>query len=91
MPEPVALLHVPGSPSAPYAYAATVDASARLVFTAGACPLDREGSIVAPGDHAGQARQVMTNLMTALGAAGAGWPTSSRPPSTWRRPSGRIW
>ncbi|MBQ0904017.1 RidA family protein [Micromonospora sp. U21] len=72
MPDPVALLHVPAlSDVAEYAYAATVDPPARLVFTAGACPLDAEGRTVAPGDHAAQARQVMTNLETALGAAGA--------------------
>ncbi|PZF97994.1 RidA family protein [Micromonospora deserti] len=56
---------------AEYAYAATVEAPARLVFTAGACPLDAEGRTVAPGDHAAQARQVMANLETALAAAGA--------------------
>ncbi|MBQ1029318.1 RidA family protein [Micromonospora parva] len=72
MPQPLALLHVPAlSDVAEYAYAATVDAPARLVFTAGACPLDAEGRTVAPGDHAAQARQVMTNLTTALDAAGA--------------------
>ncbi|MBM7491149.1 enamine deaminase RidA (YjgF/YER057c/UK114 family) [Micromonospora luteifusca] len=72
MPDPDALLHVPAlSDAAEYAYAATVDPPARLVFTAGACPLDAEGRTVAPGDHAAQARQVMTNLATALDAAGA--------------------
>ncbi|MER7893642.1 RidA family protein [Micromonospora sp. NPDC094482] len=55
-----------------YAYAATVEPSTRLVFTAGACPLDAEGRTVAPGDHAAQARQVLANLETALAAAGAG-------------------
>jgi enamine deaminase RidA (YjgF/YER057c/UK114 family) len=34
--------------------------------------LDAEGTTVAPGDHAGQARQVMANLEGALAAAGAG-------------------
>jgi enamine deaminase RidA (YjgF/YER057c/UK114 family) len=55
---------------APYAYAA-VTGPGRLVFTAGACPLDVDGNIVAVGDVAGQARQVMANLVTALQAAGA--------------------
>jgi enamine deaminase RidA (YjgF/YER057c/UK114 family) len=55
----------------PYAYAAVTDPG-RMVFTAGACPLDAEGACVAVGDVAGQARQVMTNLATALEAAGAG-------------------
>lgn len=59
------------SGSAPYAYAAVTDPG-RMVFTAGACPLDAEGATVAVGDVAGQARQVMANLATALEAAGAG-------------------
>ncbi len=92
MPDAVALLHVPAlSNVAEYAYAATVEPPARLVFTAGACPLNAEGRTVAPGDHAAQARQVMTNLKTALAAAGATPPTWSRPPSTWRRPGRPSW
>jgi enamine deaminase RidA (YjgF/YER057c/UK114 family) len=55
---------------APYAYAAVARDVSRLVFTAGACPLDAAGETVAPG--AGQAEQVMANLVVALGAAGAG-------------------
>jgi len=57
--------------AAPYAYAALAPAGARLVFTAGACPLDESGATVAPGDVAAQAEQVMANLRTALRAAGA--------------------
>jgi enamine deaminase RidA (YjgF/YER057c/UK114 family) len=57
---------------APYAYAAVARDVSRLVFTAGACPLDAAGETVAPGDVAGQAEQVMANLVVALGAAGAG-------------------
>ena len=53
---------------APYAYAAV---AGRTVFTAGACPLDAAGRTVAVGDVVGQARQVVTNLVTALAAAGA--------------------
>ncbi|GAA2793362.1 RidA family protein [Saccharopolyspora taberi] len=60
------------SDAAEYAYAATIEPGARTVFTAGACPLDAEGNTVAVGDYAGQARQVMANLRTALGEAGAG-------------------
>ena len=56
---------------APYAYAAMPPAGARLVFTAGACPLDADGETVAPGDVVTQAEQVMKNLRTALRAAGA--------------------
>ena len=54
----------------PYAYASVVPAG-RLVFTAGACPLDADGNMVAPDDAAKQARQVMANLVEALHAAGA--------------------
>jgi enamine deaminase RidA (YjgF/YER057c/UK114 family) len=56
---------------APYAYAAVACDVRRLVFTAGACPLDEQGETVAVGDVAGQAEQVMTNLRIALAAAGA--------------------
>ncbi|SCG36049.1 RidA family protein [Micromonospora halophytica] len=69
---PSHLIHVPAlSDVAEYAYAATVDPPARLVFTAGACPLDADGRTVAPGDPVAQARQVVANLETALAAAGA--------------------
>ena len=55
----------------PYAYAAVARGVTRLVFTAGACPLDAAGNVVAVGDVEGQAEQVMTNLGLALHAAGA--------------------
>jgi enamine deaminase RidA (YjgF/YER057c/UK114 family) len=58
---------------APYAYAAVAHGVTRLVFTAGACPLDAEGTTVAVGDVAGQAEQVMANLEIALREAGAGF------------------
>ena len=54
-----------------YAYAATAEAPARSVWVAGACPLDINGETVAVGDYAGQAHQVMRNLVTALEGAGA--------------------
>ncbi len=56
---------------APYAYAAVAHDVSRLVFAAGACPLDEDGRTVAPGDIVRQAEQVMANLVTALRAAGA--------------------
>jgi enamine deaminase RidA (YjgF/YER057c/UK114 family) len=56
---------------APYAYASVARDVSRLVFTAGACPLDSEGKTVSVGDIAGQAEQVMANLTVALNAAGA--------------------
>jgi len=46
----------------------------RLVFTAGVCPLDASGVIVAVGDVVGQAERVMTNLRAALRASGADLP-----------------
>jgi enamine deaminase RidA (YjgF/YER057c/UK114 family) len=57
---------------AEYAYAATAPAEARLIFLAGACPLDADGATVAVGDYAGQAAQALANLRTALADAGAG-------------------
>ncbi len=54
----------------PYAYAATARGT-DLVFTAGACPLDRQGQVVAPGDVAAQARQALDNLRVALDECGA--------------------
>lgn len=66
----VELVRAPSlSGSVPYAYAAVVG---DLVLTAGACPLDEAGDVVHPGDVAGQARQVMANLVVALEAAGCG-------------------
>jgi enamine deaminase RidA (YjgF/YER057c/UK114 family) len=44
----------------------------RLVFTAGAVPLDPTGKLVGPGDHQAQTQQVLANLLAALEAAGAG-------------------
>lgn len=55
---------------APYVYAA-VDRATRLVFTAGACPLDADGATVAPGNVVAQTEQVMQNLRSSLLAAGA--------------------
>lgn len=52
-------------PGAPYAYAATTP-DAGLVFTAGACPLDEHGTVVAPGDIAAQTRRALANLRAAL-------------------------
>ena len=65
----IELVRPPTLSSAQYAYAAVTDPG-RMVFTAGACPLDAEGRTVAVGDIAGQARQVMANLATALEGAG---------------------
>ncbi|MBV7668862.1 RidA family protein [Streptomyces halstedii] len=57
---------------AEYAYAATAPADARLIFLAGSCPLNEDGSTAAVGDYAGQAAKALENMRTALAAAGAG-------------------
>jgi enamine deaminase RidA (YjgF/YER057c/UK114 family) len=49
----------------PYDYAAVAPPGA-VLFTAGACPLDRDGRVVAPGDHGEQARRALANLLTVL-------------------------
>lgn len=52
----------------PYAYAAV--APGGTVYAAGACPLDADGSVVAPGDIPAQTAQVMANLEESLRTAG---------------------
>jgi enamine deaminase RidA (YjgF/YER057c/UK114 family) len=54
----------------PYAYAAVAPGTG-LIFTAGACPLDERGEVVAPGDFAAQMRRALENLRVALGECGA--------------------
>lgn len=56
---------------AQYAYAATVDSGTRLIFLAGACPLEKDGSVAAVGDYAQQAAKCIETLTEALRAAGA--------------------
>lgn len=56
---------------AQYAYAAAAPAGSRLIFLAGACPLDDDGATVAIGDYAGQARQCLKTMAQALADAGA--------------------
>jgi enamine deaminase RidA (YjgF/YER057c/UK114 family) len=55
----------------PYDYAAVAPAGA-LLFTAGACPLDGDGRVAAPGDHVAQAGVAVDNLLLVLTAHGAG-------------------
>ncbi|MEV0594509.1 RidA family protein [Nonomuraea cavernae] len=56
---------------AEYAYAATAPAESRLIFLAGACPLNEDGSTAAIGDYAGQAAKAIENMRVALAASGA--------------------
>ena len=57
--------------AAPYAYASVVDGGVRLVFLAGACPLEKDGTTAAVGDYAGQAAKCVETLSEALRAVGA--------------------
>ena len=73
MPHAVTLIRSSSlSDVAEYAYAATAPAGARLIFLAGACPLNADGSTAAPGDYAGQAARAFANMSVALSDAGAG-------------------
>jgi enamine deaminase RidA (YjgF/YER057c/UK114 family) len=75
MPRAVTLIRSSSlSDVAEYAYAATAPAGARLIFLAGACPLNADGSTAAAGDYAGQAAQAFENMRIALGDAGASVP-----------------
>jgi enamine deaminase RidA (YjgF/YER057c/UK114 family) len=56
----------------PGAYTQVVVATGRrMVFVSGQVSMDAEGKLVAPGDFAGQAKQVYANLRAALEGAGA--------------------
>ena len=43
----------------------------KMIFVAGQVSIDSDGKLVAPGDFAGQAKQVYANLRAALAGAGA--------------------
>ena len=72
MSQAASLIRSPGLTSAAeYAYAAVVASDSKLVFTAGACPLDATGTTVGVGDVRAQAAQAMRNLGVTLADAGA--------------------
>ncbi|RFC77068.1 Rid family hydrolase [Streptomyces sp. AcE210] len=72
MPRAVSLIRSSSlSDVAEYAYASTAPAEARLIFLAGACPLNEDGSTAAVGDYAGQAAKAVENMRTALAESGA--------------------
>ena len=56
-------------PGVPYEYTSV---AGRLIFAAGACPLDEDGVVVAVGDLEAQAARCVDNLLAALAARGAG-------------------
>ena len=74
---------------APYAYASMAPPGS-LIFTAGACPIDADGNVTAPGDYVRQAEHAMANLVAALSAADATSATCSRRRCTWRPPTKPI-
>lgn len=55
----------------PYDYGSVVRQGS-LLFTAGACPLDQNGTVVAPGDPEAQAVTTLANLEAILALHGAG-------------------
>lgn len=66
-------LTVPGLvPPPDYSHAAIVEAGEKLVFAAGAVPVDADGTLVGPGDPLAQTERVLANLAEALAAAGTG-------------------
>lgn len=72
MPRAVTLIRSASlSDVAEYAYAATAPAESRLIFLAGACPLNEDGSTAAVGDFVGQAARAVENMRTALTDSGA--------------------
>lgn len=72
MPKAVTLIRSNSlSDVAEYAYAATAPAEARLVFLAGACPLNGDGTTCGVGDFAAQAAKCIENMKVALAAAEA--------------------
>jgi len=58
-------------PDAGYHYAMVAPAG-RVVYTAGACPLDAKGEVVGPDDLEVQARVALDNLARTLAEAGSG-------------------
>lgn len=64
-------IDAPGLYASPGFPAVTVARGGRTLFVNGQVSRDRDGTLVAPGDHVGQARQAFANLKLALAAAGA--------------------
>ena len=73
MPSAVTLIRSTAlSESVEYAYAATAPAEARLIFLAGSCPLNLDGTTAGIDDYADQAAKCVENMTIALREAGAG-------------------
>ena len=71
MPIDRSYINAPDAPT-PLAYSHAVRMGP-LLFVSGQLPVDRQRRLVAPGDLAGQTRQVLENLTTVLKASGASW------------------
>ncbi|WP_125131966.1 Rid family hydrolase [Microbacterium sp. 10M-3C3] len=71
MPSAVSLIRSLQLAPAEYAHAASAAPGARLIFLAGACPVEPDGRTSAPGDVGAQAARCLANLDIALDAAGA--------------------
>jgi enamine deaminase RidA (YjgF/YER057c/UK114 family) len=50
----------------------TVSSAVRMVYLAGQCPLNEAGELTGDGDLAAQVGQVISNILVALSAVGAG-------------------
>jgi enamine deaminase RidA (YjgF/YER057c/UK114 family) len=69
----IELLRPPGLVASPaFSHVAVVPPGATTVYVGGQNAVDETGTLVGGADVAAQTRQVMTNLLTALVAAGAG-------------------
>ena len=64
-------INAPNAPT-PIAYSHAVRMG-QILFISGQLPVDAERRLVAPGDLAGQTRQVLENLTIILKEAGASW------------------
>jgi reactive intermediate/imine deaminase len=71
MPIDRAYINAPDAPT-PLAYSHAVRMG-QLLFVSGQLPVDQRRQLVAPGDLAGQTRQVLENLTAVLKASGASW------------------
>lgn len=72
MPSAVSLIRSRNlSSAAQYAYAATAPSDARLIFLAGSCPLNLDGTTAGIGDYEAQAAKCLENMNIALAEAGA--------------------
>lgn len=72
MPKAVTLIRSAALSSvAEYAYAASVPAEARLLFLAGSCPLNQDGSTHGKGDFAAQAAKCIDNMKVVLAESDA--------------------